>query len=620
MSNTASQATQPGPLFETSLKRIPSSVPSTATAHLALSTASSFAVAMNSNNMSADVFSPAVSQPASSLASSFSYALTPIGIPPAFEPQSASFARAADQNTANGNAAVASNGANACRTAILMRRLPINTSYESLRSMLLFAKNLVDTEFISNEYTDDGNFLSAVAIFETRAAADEARAMLDGKLNSTSEATMIVEVLPDSPSAAAMLHRRNTIDQVPRSSSLASLSHLTPPGLVSQPSLLSRLDHGAATNGSSHNADFQPPDQASRLQSLFSSQSPISDGLNGRPRVTGKSVIDQEVDEDTGELLKDPIAYARNGHSSSMGMPRRSTNPPIPINHFASLSLSTNMTSPSLQSFTNGNSSRAMTTPSSAVSPNFPSLGPNNGYPQAGYHRLNYPPVNPADQNPPCNTLYVGNLPPDTSEDELKALFSKQRGYKRMIFRQKPNGPICFVEFDDISWATKSLKELYGYELSNSIKGGIRLSFSKNPLGVRNSQAGNMHSPNSMSPHPAINAVNGPGLIGTPRFSTANGPPPGLSAPPGLPMPMSIAQQNGHSSPHPGLNNNASSNNGAFTTNSGLGIGFGSNGNGMAQVRQAAPSLNSSILGNSAAGPALGAMNGAGYPGYMMGR
>ncbi|GME86171.1 unnamed protein product [Ambrosiozyma monospora] len=85
------------------------------------------------------------------------------------------------------------------------------------------------------------------------------------------------------------------------------------------------------------------------------------------------------------------------------------------------------------------------------------------------------PPANPADQNPPCNTL--------------------------LSFRTKQNsangnnahhGPMCFVEFEDVAHATRALAELYGRTLprangnnSNNNKGGIRLSFSKNPLGVR---------------------------------------------------------------------------------------------------------------------------------------
>ncbi|KAI9487810.1 MAG: hypothetical protein EXX96DRAFT_605699 [Benjaminiella poitrasii] len=91
----------------------------------------------------------------------------------------------------------------------------------------------------------------------------------------------------------------------------------------------------------------------------------------------------------------------------------------------------------------------------------------------------------PADQNPPCNTLYVGNLPPATSEDELRSLFSACEGYKRMYFRQKSQGPMCFVEFDDIAFATQAMNQHQGHVLSNSIKGGIRLSFSKNPLFIK---------------------------------------------------------------------------------------------------------------------------------------
>lgn len=89
---------------------------------------------------------------------------------------------------------------------------------------------------------------------------------------------------------------------------------------------------------------------------------------------------------------------------------------------------------------------------------------------------------NPADQNPPCNTLYVGNLPPNTNEDELKSMFYKCPGYKRLSFRNKSNGPMCFVEFEDAIYAAQALQDLHGNPLSNSVKGGIRLSFSKNPL------------------------------------------------------------------------------------------------------------------------------------------
>ncbi|KAI8096753.1 uncharacterized protein BX664DRAFT_258563 [Halteromyces radiatus] len=106
-------------------------------------------------------------------------------------------------------------------------------------------------------------------------------------------------------------------------------------------------------------------------------------------------------------------------------------------------------------------------------------------------------PSNPADQNPPCNTLYVGNLPPNTNEDELRQLFSQCRGYKRMCFRNKPQGPMCFVEFEDVVLATNALNEYQGHCLTTSAKGGIRLSFSKNPLFIKGPGGTPMNQNNS---------------------------------------------------------------------------------------------------------------------------
>ena len=58
-----------------------------------------------------------------------------------------------------------------------------------------------------------------------------------------------------------------------------------------------------------------------------------------------------------------------------------------------------------------------------------------------------FSPVHPgADQNPPCNTLYVGNLPNDSCEEELRLLFQCCTGYRRLSFRTRANGPMCFVE------------------------------------------------------------------------------------------------------------------------------------------------------------------------------
>lgn len=63
---------------------------------------------------------------------------------------------------------------------------------------------------------------------------------------------------------------------------------------------------------------------------------------------------------------------------------------------------------------------------------------------------------------------------------------------------------MCFVEFDDIPSAARAMTEMYGHTLGGLVKGGIRLAYSKNPLGVRvpggSSSAGGPISPGLASP------------------------------------------------------------------------------------------------------------------------
>lgn len=431
-------------------------------------------------------------------------------------------------------------------SAILMRKLPHHISNEALRTMFLFAKDFVSADFVPSEPEDKG-YLSAIARFRTSAAAQEARALLDGKQNTANEAPMIVDVLRLSPGALGP--RRNTFDmstnrnapsssssttsstgQVARQSSrfngtFQAIDRISPPGGALA------LTNGGPMAGIELNIG---PEARSPYQNFFPPQSPIGTGLGGQ-RVSGKDVIEEYgIEDESGELLKDPVAFAKN--ESNGQVPRRATNPQLPASRFAGLTLSTsNATSPSPQGFASARGVPPLQSPTAALSPGaMGNLGPNATYQLANQHyqRHNYPPVNPADQNPPCNTLYVGNLPIDTSEDELKAMFSKQRGYKRLCFRTKQNGPMCFVEFEDISFATKALNDLYGHPLHNSVKGGIRLSFSKNPLGVRTGQPGGLGASSPMSPQGPMPGLNGIGSMQS--FSTANGPPPGLTAPPGL--------------------------------------------------------------------------------------
>ncbi|KAL4903962.1 hypothetical protein BDW74DRAFT_36361 [Aspergillus multicolor] len=538
------------------------------------------------NAMSTDVYHyPPASQAPTSIGPDFSsYSFSPLSPSSSFDnmPPNSSFDGISpvtmrldsDRPTQNLNSFIRPADTIGGGGAILMRRLPKNTSRETLRSMLLFSNELLEVDFVQSDLPEDTGFLSAIAHFSSMAAAEEARKLLDGKPNSKNDATMVVEIYNNSP-APPFLPRRNTIDHSAAGRSLMGNGTGTRQSRFNSTfqsiEKLSTLPAGSSTNES-----LPPASEPNvRLHGFFSPQSPLGNGVSEFQRATGKLMIDQDIDEDTGELLKDPVGYAENGHSASVSAPRRSTNPQIPTSHFANLSLATNITSP-IQNYTPGGSTHVtLPTPSSAYPQPMNGAVGNPAYPYNSQHtaRHSFPAANPNDMNPPCNTLYVGNLPPDTQEEELKALFSKQRGYKRLCFRNKQNGPMCFVEFEDVRTAGKTLNELYGYKLSNSIKTGIRLSFSKNPLGVRSGQQGSISSSN---PHPQQGVIQGNAGLGgmsNHMFSTVSGPPPGLATPPGLMPPMGLRNNGvmhpaGYSHTHMPMNGV----NGSFNPNAGLGI------------------------------------------------
>ncbi|KAF1941871.1 RNA binding protein-like protein [Clathrospora elynae] len=500
---------------------------------------------------------------------------------------------------------------NNARHTIFMRKLPSSSDREAVRNILLFAKDLVDCELVpQTRYSDDKGFASAVAHFQTLEGAKEARDLLHGKRNATSDATLVVELMQDGQ-PGAIGSRRNTVDSVParQGSATGAIASTTGRQASRYNGTFQNMEKMSPPNGTPGLGNGEFP-----VTNLFSPTSPVNTSFTSRN--LGKSLINDDADDDDG-LLNESIGYGTGGPTMQSNMQRRATNPnaSMPINRFASLSLNTNgvngMTSPPLPNYASPRSGSNMQSPGQSLSalsphtiPSTLSNGSNTGYQQYSQHfaRPTYPPVNPADQNPPCNTLYVGNLPMDTSEDELKAVFSKQRGYKRLCFRTKQNGPMCFVEFEDTSFATKALNELYGYMLHNSVKGGIRLSFSKNPLGVRSGQGASMSLQSAITPTTPLSAFGHNNSLGAPPgFSTATGPPPGLSAPPGLATPVHT-KGNGHGHGH-----------------GGSGFGMYSNGGfGMGPPHDMAGPLRQP-LASSGASNSFGAM-GAGYSAYMMGR
>jgi hypothetical protein len=441
--------------------------------------------------------------------------------PPKYSPNDARSGTSTDDNSPTGPQ----------QATLLLRRLPSTMSKEALVSMLLFAEDFLDAGF-TKEAIDEPGFQSAFASFKTYEGANEARNKLHGKPNATNDASMIVEMLANGASSSSShlstsrkYSDTQSLRQIPSASSTASAQ--------SGNNRLSRYNTTFQSmdkiSPNKLSTDYPAQEAPSHAQGFFGGHSPNAH-FAGRVWGSGKGIHNDESGDGEAATLS---SYPSNGQS---GAQRYGVQSDIPISRMANLKLNTTddydndrgqLLSASgpynarpgrdLQSPTGGDYAGNPMSPSS-----YSQLSPQ-------LQRQHYPAANPADQNPPCNTLYVGNLPIDTSEDELKTIFSKQRGYKRLCFRTKHNGPMCFVEFEDVTFATKALNELYGQPLHNSVKGGIRLSFSKNPLGVRTGQGNNygLQSP--------LTSPNGQGFgsIGAPP-GFASGPPPGLTMPPGL--------------------------------------------------------------------------------------
>ncbi|KAF5393189.1 hypothetical protein D9757_001202 [Collybiopsis confluens] len=314
---------------------------------------------------------------------------------------------------------------------------------------------------------------------------------------------------------------------------------VSPPPIKSRPLTLSSLNYDEVAPGPwDHFSGVvsNPPSSARASQSSNSRSSPAS-SVTGSSPSKDASRDDEDVHTNPETELQDPNATAKeiditritraigNGAVSNTHSNEAFSGPDVMNGSTSQGNTSPQLPSPSSGSGTSvsthsgGVSGSAILSSASSSSSlrhgpvsqhcppsNFPSQG-NPSMLSAMLPGL----VSGVDQNPPINTLYVGNLPisppplgcpPDILEESLRDLFRSRPGFRRLSFKQKNTGPMCFVEFEDVNAATKTINELYGNTLNGLVKGGgIRLSYSKNPLGVRTPTSANGPGPNLQHPH-----------------------------------------------------------------------------------------------------------------------
>ncbi|XP_057806666.1 uncharacterized protein LOC131021482 isoform X4 [Salvia miltiorrhiza] len=90
----------------------------------------------------------------------------------------------------------------------------------------------------------------------------------------------------------------------------------------------------------------------------------------------------------------------------------------------------------------------------------------------------------------PCPTLFVANLGPHCTEDELTQLFSRCRGFIKLKMQSTYGAPVAFVDFQDTACSTEALSHLQGTALYSSTSGeGMRLEYAKSRMGMRSKRS-----------------------------------------------------------------------------------------------------------------------------------
>ncbi|KZV39739.1 hypothetical protein F511_08201 [Dorcoceras hygrometricum] len=80
--------------------------------------------------------------------------------------------------------------------------------------------------------------------------------------------------------------------------------------------------------------------------------------------------------------------------------------------------------------------------------------------------------------NTPCPTLFVANLGPTCSEEELTHVFSRCRGFLKLKMQSTYGAPVSFVDFQDTACSSEALNRLQGTILYSSTSGeGMRLEY-----------------------------------------------------------------------------------------------------------------------------------------------
>ncbi|CAH9088593.1 unnamed protein product [Cuscuta europaea] len=86
------------------------------------------------------------------------------------------------------------------------------------------------------------------------------------------------------------------------------------------------------------------------------------------------------------------------------------------------------------------------------------------------------------DGTQPCSTLFIANLGPDCTEDELKQILSQYPGFNTLKVRARGGMPVAFADFESVDKATDVMNTLQGSTLPSSDRGGMHIEYARSKM------------------------------------------------------------------------------------------------------------------------------------------
>lgn len=82
----------------------------------------------------------------------------------------------------------------------------------------------------------------------------------------------------------------------------------------------------------------------------------------------------------------------------------------------------------------------------------------------------------------PCSTLFIANLGPNCSEDELRQALSQYSGFNGLKLRARGGMPVAFADFEEVEQATHAMQALQDSMLPSSDRGGMHIEYARSKM------------------------------------------------------------------------------------------------------------------------------------------